>query len=197
MSKKRNEYFLNNVVETLNDKGIVILPLDVGYVLSIKYEDNDILEKLHRIKDPMHDFVLVVNSYKMLEKFTYIDKNLLKKLKSVYPGLLTLICKKKENVIFSKDKVMVRMLNNELVNSIIDKLGVPLVIVGACTLDSKIITNFDDLLETFNDQVDLIIMGGKLKKEETTVIDVSNPNDVTLVKEGKIKFVDILEMLKS
>lgn len=197
MSKKRNEYFLNNVVETLNDKGIVILPLDVGYVLCVKYGDEVSLEKLHKIKGRLNDLTLVVNSYKMLEKFVYIDKYLLKKLKSVYPGLLTLICKKKENVIFSKDKIMVRMINNELVNSIIDKLGVPLVITRACTLDSKIITNFDDLLESFNDEVDLIIMGGKLKKEETTVIDVSDSNDVTLVKEGKMKFVDILEMLKS
>lgn len=199
MSKKRNEYALNDVVNTLNDNGVIILPTDTVYGLGVKYGLSEAKKRIYDLKgrEFSKELPFVVNNLKMLEKIAYIDKSLLNKLKKYYPGPLTLIFKKKENVISSMDTIAVRMLNDEFINSVIKKIDAPLLLTSANRSGKPPIVDPSELLDEFDDEVDIIVMGKTLDNKASTIIDVSDSSNIKLIREGEVEFNEILELIKN
>lgn len=97
MSKKRNDFFLNDVATTLNDGGVVILPTDTIYGFAVKYGDEAAKKRVYEIKgrEFTKELAFVVNSYEMLHQIADVDDEIIKKLSAYFPGALTIVAKKR------------------------------------------------------------------------------------------------------
>ena len=115
-----NNKIIADAVDVLKSDGIIIVPTDTVYGLAISSTSDVAIKKIYEIKrrNLEKKLPLVVDSYDRLKSICDIDDDKLKRLHAYYPGKLTLVLKKKN----SDETIAVRMINNEIINKIIEKL---------------------------------------------------------------------------
>ncbi|HHU60145.1 TPA: threonylcarbamoyl-AMP synthase [bacterium] len=193
MPQKYNDLIVGDIVDTLNNSGVVILPTDTVYGLAIRLDDEVALDKIYKIKgrDKGKKLAMLVNSFEMLKDHVVIGDDVLKKLSSVFPGPLTLVCKDKRK---QADTLAVRMINNELINEVIKHLGKPILITSANKSGDQPISDLEELISAFEGQVDIIIAGNKLKGRPSTILDITS-EEFKILREGKISKEEIEKLL--
>lgn len=188
-----NKKIIDDAVSILNDDGIIVVPTDTVYGLAIKSTSENAVQKIYSIKKRKLDkrLPIVVDTYERLMSVCEVDKELLKKLQPFYPGKLTIIFKEKN----SENTKAVRMINNEIINRIIEKLDCPLYLTSANVSNKETSDDVMEIIEEFDGIVDMVIMGDKISKVSSTIIDVTS-GQVRLVREGAIPFNKICDLLK-
>ena len=185
-----NDIIINDAVNILNDDGVVILPTDTVYGLAVKSDSEVAKKKVYNIKkrDLNKKLPVIVDTYERL--LTICDVNLddVRKFYPYFPGKLTLVLKEKG----SEDTIAVRMINNEVINKIIDKLDCPLLLTSANVSGKENSTDVMKLIEEFDGLVDMVIMGDKVSKVSSTIVELKD-NQVILIREGSIPFKEIEE----
>lgn len=193
MPQKYNDLIVSDIVSTLNNSGVVILPTDTVYGLAVRLDDEVSLNKIYKIKgrDKGKKLAMLVNSAEMLKDYVVIDDCVLKKLSSVFPGPLTIVCKDKKK---RGNTIAVRMINNELINEVVKNLGKPILITSANKSGDKPISDLEELISAFEGQVDIIIAGNKLKGSPSTILDITS-EEFKILREGKISKEEIEKLL--
>lgn len=183
-----NNKIISDAVDVLKNGGVIILPTDTVYGLAINSSSDTAIKKIYKIKKRNLEkkLPLVVNSYDMLKSICEIDDDQLKRLHTYYPGKLTLILKKKN----SSETVAVRMINNEIINKIIENLNSPLMLTSANISGENISSDILDILELFDGQIDMAVIGSKVSNISSTIVEIRD-DQLILVREGAISFKDI------
>ena len=185
-----NELIINDAVDILNDDGVIVLPTDTVYGLACKGNSEIGKNKIYRIKERNINkkLPIIVDTFERLFEVCEVSEDTIRKIRSYFPGELTVILNKKN----SEDTVAVRMINNEIVNKIIERLDCHLYLTSANKSNDEPINNVDELIEEFEGKIDMIIMGNKMRKVNSTIVDLTG-DELKLVREGSIPFKDILE----
>ena len=107
------------------------------------------------------------------------------------PGALTIILNKKNNVsnvlTSNLDTVGVRIPNNEIALRILGKLDYPLATTSANISGMEAAVKIDDIIQVFNNKVDIIVDGGITDlKKSSTIVKIEN-NEIKVLREGTIK----------
>lgn len=188
-----NKKIIDDAVDILNDDGIIIVPTDTVYGLAIKSSSEVAKNKIYSIKkrECNKRLPIVVDTYERLMEVCDVDKEILKKIQPFYPGKLTLLLNKKN----SNETIAVRMINNEIINKIIEKLDCPLYLTSANVSNNETSDDIMEIIEEFDGMVDMVIMGNKTSKTYSTIVDFTN-NEIKLIREGAIPFEKIKEVLK-
>ena len=117
-----------------------------------------------------------------------IDEAVESLMRKYWPGALTIIFKKKENVgkHLSEDTIAFRMPNSRIALSIINKFS-PLATTSVNMSGEAEINNIDEIEEKFSDWIDYIVTDeAYLSNIPSTVMDATGIFPVIL-REGKIK----------
>ena len=185
-----NNKIIEDAVEILNDDGVIIVPTDTVYGLAVKCDSKKAIEKIYEIKkrNLNKQLPIVVDTYERLLSICDVEINEIKKLNKFFPGKLTIILKKKN----SEETVAVRMINSEIINKIIEKLNCALMLTSANVSSKEPIDDISNLIEEFDGKVDMIVMGSKVGKVSSTIVEFKE-NKIVLVREGCIPFKDIEE----
>ena len=85
------------------------------------------------------------------------------------------------------------MINNEIINKIIEKLDCPLVLTSANISGKEISDDIMDIIEEFDGLIDMAIIGGKLSKTSSTIVELKN-NQIISIREGSVPFKEIEEI---
>lgn len=188
-----NNKIIDDAVEILNDDGVIIVPTDTVYGLAVSSKSETAINKIYSIKNRNFDkrLPIVVDTYERLMNVCEINKDTLKKLQPFYPGKITLVLKKKN----SEETVAVRMINNEIINKIIEKLDCPLCLTSANVSNKETSDDIMEIIDEFDGMADMVIMGNKTSKVCSTIIDLTKDN-VKLLREGAVPFESIKEALK-
>lgn len=191
VKEEYNNKIIDDAVDCLNDDGVIIVPTDTVYGLAIRSDSELAIKKVYDIKKRKLDkrLPIVVESYDRLLKICDIDIGSIKKLHGFFPGKLTLVLKKKN----SRDTVAVRMINNEIINKIIEKLDCPLMLTSANVSGEKTSNDISNLIDEFDGKVDMIIMGNKIGKVSSTIVEIKD-GKLNLIREGEISFESIKEV---
>lgn len=184
---------LNEVIQTLENGGIVIFPTDTVYGVSCNCKKEESIKKLYEIKKrPNYKPINVLtNDISKIKLITRSINNLEQKLIEKYmPGALTLIMKKNEEVpsvlTAGLETIGVRIPQNEIALSILEKFEYPLAVTSVNLSGEKDGTEIDDFYEEFKDKVDIIIDGGKSKiGVPSTIVKVKN-NSIEILRRGTI-----------
>ena len=188
-----NEREIQKVVECLKDGGIIIYPTDTVYGLGCDITNSKALERIAQLKGIRLDkanFSFICADLSHLSDYVkQIDTATFKLLKRALPGAYTFILPGNNNLPkeFKKKKTVgIRVPDNTIARTLVEKLGNPIVSSSIYDQDELIeyTTDPELIFEKWQDKVDIVIDGGYGDNVASTVIDLSE-GVPTLIREGK------------
>ena len=175
-----NKEELENVIETLKNEEIVILPTETVYGLAASAFSDDACKKIFLAKGRAQDNPLIVHVsdkkmiYEIVEKPNEIEEKL---IDSFMPGPFTLILKKKKCICNTAttggETVGIRMPTNAVIHKVIKESNLPLAAPSANISGRPSGTCVEDIKNEFDGKVEIIVDGGKSNIGiESTVVKV-------------------------
>lgn len=193
-----NERHIAQAVDTLRDGGIVIYPTDTLYALACDVLNRRAIERLCRIKglDPNKNLLSIVcGGLSQASEYVRIDNEAFRTLKRYLPGPYTFILPastRLPKVFKDRKTVGLRIPDNAIATALAEALGNPL-LTASVAVDKENphdAANAEALALHYAAAVDLVIDGGEGNTEPSTVVDLSDPADPVVVRQGAAEFVN-------
>lgn len=160
-------------VNILEKGGLIVYPTDTIYGLGANIFSDKAIRKVYSIKGRDYSKPLSVSVSEIgdINKIAYLEG--VERIKEVLPGPFTIVLNKKENVsrllTAGGEKIGVRIPDNKISRELTRKF--PITSTSANLSGEKVLESADAMIGLWGDSVDLIIDGGKLQGNHSTVID--------------------------
>jgi len=172
---------LRQAAESLQEGAIVATPTDACHALVWKIGDRDALERVRRIRalDARHLMTLLCLDLSQLSVYAAIDTRQFRFLKEWTPGPYTFVLPATREVPKrllhpSRRTLGVRVPQTPLLRGLLEAMGEPLL---GTTLqlpgDEQPLSESDEILERLGGRIDLVLEGGRIGLEPTTVVDLT------------------------
>ena len=187
------EKYMNEVIKTLQDGGLIIYPSDTVYALGCDIYNVKAMEKLARLKNTTLDkaqFSIICNNLSHLSEFTRpIETSTFRLLKSKIPGPFTFILEANKNLPLAykgKKTVGIRVPDHPIPQLIVEKLGHPIASTSIKDDDEVIEYSTDPELiaEKYDHLVDIVIDSGYGDNVASTIVDLTS-GEPEILREGK------------
>ncbi|MPL55757.1 putative protein YciO [bioreactor metagenome] len=187
------ENYMNEVIKTLQDGGLIIYPSDTVYALGCDIYNVKAMEKLARLKNTTLDkaqFSIICNNLSHLSEFTRpIETSTFRLLKSKIPGPFTFILEANKNLPLAykgKKTVGIRVPEHSIPQLIVEKLGHPIASTSIKDDDEVIEYSTDPELiaEKYDHLVDIVIDSGYGDNVASTIVDLTS-GEPEILREGK------------
>lgn len=182
----------NDIIKTIKDGRLVIMPTDTIYGIIGDATNEDVINKVYEVKERPHDkplLILVSNLSMLHELVTEIPKETEKIIKKFWPGPLTILFKKSSKVLdtltANSSLVAIRMPNDKRLLNIMNHLNRPLISTSANISSHDAITNPNQLEEKMKEKIDLIVDEGTVNNEASTLITIVN-GKIKILREGSL-----------
>jgi L-threonylcarbamoyladenylate synthase len=193
---------MNLAVQTLATGGLVAIPTETVYGLSAAINNEIALSKIFVVKGRPHNHPLIVH-LAHIDQLHLVANNIhpdaIKLAHACWPGPLTLLLQRSENVSMSitggRDTVAVRIPDNAFTRQLIINLGSPIAAPSANRFGKVSPTTAQHVCDDLQNDVDLIVDDGASSiGVESTIIDfsVAPPQ---LLRPGGIPIEDIEQIL--
>ncbi|TKF35066.1 threonylcarbamoyl-AMP synthase [Vibrio kanaloae] len=179
---------ISQAVAIIRNGGVVVYPTDSGYALGCQLENKQALERICKIRriDDKHNFTLLCRDLSELSLYARVDNVAFRLLKAHTPGAYTFIFKATKEVpkrlMNAKRKTIgIRVPDNKIALDLLEAMGEPLmstslILPGNETTES----DPEEIRDSLEHAVDVILNGGYLGEQPTTVIDFSDDDAVVL-----------------
>ncbi|WP_122046346.1 L-threonylcarbamoyladenylate synthase [Vibrio atlanticus] len=179
---------ITQAVAIIRNGGVVVYPTDSGYALGCQLENKQALERICKIRriDDKHNFTLLCRDLSELSLYARVDNVAFRLLKAHTPGAYTFIFKATKEVpkrlMNAKRKTIgIRVPGNKIALDLLEAMGEPLmstslILPGNETTES----DPEEIRDSLEHAVDVILNGGYLGEQPTTVIDFSDDDAVVL-----------------
>lgn len=183
---------IKQAAEMLRNGAVIVYPTDSGYALGCRLDDKDAVTRIRQIRgvDDKHHMTLVCRDLSELAKYARVDNAQFRLLKNNTPGSYTFILEATKEVPRrlqhpKRSTVGLRIPDHPVALALLDELHEPLLSSTLILPDAhQPLTDVDDIRERLERLVDLIIEGGAVGVEPTTVIDLTG-SVPALVRRGK------------
>ena len=175
-------------------------PTESFYGLGVDATNTDAVENLFTIKRRDHDLpiLILISSLKNLPQYVAYTPSSAKKLgEKFWPGGLTMVFQSSailsSALTSSTGKVGIRISSHPLANTLSKTLNVPITATSANISGMPPCIKADQVVEYFNNAVDLILDGGETQgKYPSTILDVTIDPPL-LIREGMVKVEEIIK----
>lgn len=176
----------------LREGAVIVYPTDSGYALGCHLDDRDAVTRIRRIRgvDDKHHMTLVCRDLSEIARYARVDNSKFRMLKANTPGSYTFILEATREVPRrlqhpKRNTIGIRVPDHAVALALLEELDEPLLSSTLILPDAPHpLTDVDEIRERLEHQVDLVIEGGAVGLEPTTVIDLTA--DVPeLVRQGK------------
>ncbi|MBN3121799.1 L-threonylcarbamoyladenylate synthase [Pectobacterium brasiliense] len=172
---------INQSVEFLHKGGVIVYPTDSGYALGCMLGEKNALERICRIRDlgSDHNFTLMCRDLSELSTYAHVDNSAFRLIKNNTPGNYTFILKATKEVprrlMNEKRKTIgLRVPSNPIALELLAALNEPLMSTTLMLPGNDFAeSDPEEIQDRLGKQVDLIIHGGSLGQQPTTVIDLT------------------------
>jgi L-threonylcarbamoyladenylate synthase len=186
---------LEEVIERLRQGKVGIFPTDTVYGIGCRMDNKDAVKKVYLIRNrPAEKSLLVlVSSLEMAKEYVDIGSEVEEKLISKFwPGGLTIIFNSKKDKVLpivnaGGNTLAVRLPNHQVLQKIIEGVGVPLVAPSANFSGGDTPFTFSDVDPHLMQKVDFVLNGMCTMEGTSTIID-------TTVKPWKIVRQGVVEV---
>lgn len=177
---------INQAVAIIRSGGVVVYPTDSGYALGCQLENKQALERICQIRrlDDKHNFTLLCRDLSELSLYARVDNAAFRLLKNNTPGPYTFIFKGTKEVprrlMNAKRKTIgIRVPDNRIALDLLEALGEPMMSTSLILPGSDVTeSDPEDIRDKLEHAVDVILNGGYLGEQPTTVIDFSEDEAV-------------------
>ncbi|WP_455488286.1 L-threonylcarbamoyladenylate synthase [Haemophilus sp.] len=183
---------INQAVEILQKGGVIVYPTDSGYALGCMMGDKHAMDRIVAIRKLLegHNFTLVCSDLSELSTYATVSNTAYRLIKNNTPGrytfILTATKELPRRLMTSKRKTIgLRVPDNKIALDLLSALGEPILSCSLMLPGEEHTTQSDpeEIRDRLEHQVDLIIHGGYLGQEPTTVVDLTEESPVIL-REG-------------
>lgn len=189
-----NPKAIQQVVECLNDGGVIIYPTDTIYGIGCDIFKQKSIERvisLQGMNKKKTALSFICHDLSQLSDFSKpLDNHTFKVMKRVLPGPFTFILDANSNVPkliqSNKKTVGIRVPDNSICREIVNVLGHPILSTSVKDEDDVIeyITDPELIYEKYGDYVDIVIDGGYGDNVPSTVVDCTS-GGLEIIREGK------------
>jgi len=189
-----NQRAISQVVECLQDGGVVVYPTDTLYGIGCDIFKPKSIERILNIlgnRKKKSSLTFICSDLSHLSDYSKpIDNHIFKVMKRTLPGPYTFILEANNNVPkllqSNKKTVGIRVPDNEIIREIVRQLGHPILSTSVKDDDEVVeyTTDPELIYERLGDQVDIVIDGGFGGNVPSTVLDCTN-SSIEVIREGK------------
>jgi tRNA threonylcarbamoyl adenosine modification protein (Sua5/YciO/YrdC/YwlC family) len=172
---------LKQACELIRKGEVVVYPTDSGYAIGCQLDNKQALDKLCRIRDigKDHNFTLVCRDLSELSNYAVVNNIAFRQIKNNTPGPYTFVLKATKEVPKrlqnpKRKTIGMRIPSNTIALQLLEELGEPLMSTTLLLPGEEVAeSDPDEIRDKLERQVGLIIHGGYLGEQPTTVIDMS------------------------
>ena len=191
--KNNNPADLQQVIDILNDGGIIIYPTDTMYAIGCHGLKERAIERICQLKntDPKkNNLSIICYDLSSISEHAKFDNNTFKLMKRNLPGAFTFILNgtvRLPKIFRNRKEVGIRMPDHPIIQELARLLDAPIM---TATLphneneDIEYCTDPELIDEKFGNIVDLVIDGGIGGIEGSTVVDCTG-GEAEIVRQGK------------
>lgn len=182
---------MKQAVQIIRQGGVVIYPTDSGYALGCQLQDKNALERILQIRhiSGEHHFTIMCKDLSELSLYAKVENTAFRLIKNNTPGPYTFILRGTKEVprrlLNDKKKTVgLRIPDHKIAQALLAELGEPLM-SSSLILPGRDFTESDpeEMRDQLERQVDLILHGGVLAGNPTTVVDLSEDSPM-VIREG-------------
>lgn len=182
---------IQQVVEVLRRGGVIAYPTDTSYALGAQIGDKQAMDTIRRIRrlDDNHNFTLLCNDLSQVSTFTKMGNDAHRLIKKLTPGPFTFLLDATREVPRrlqhpKKKTIGVRIPEHRIAEALIEQLGEPIL---SSTLilpgEEDALADPYEIREKLDRELDLIIDGGVVEYQPTTVIACVD-NVIEIIRQG-------------
>ena len=171
---------------------VIVYPTDSGYALGCHLGDKDAVARIRKIRnvDDKHHMTLVCRDLSEIAHYARVDNVQFRLMKSNTPGSYTFILDATKEVPKrlqhpKRNTIGLRIPVHPVALALLAELGEPLLSSSLIMPDEEgTLHDAGEIRERLDQQVDLVIDGGPVGLEPTTVIDLTGSEPV-LIRRGR------------
>lgn len=183
---------IKQAAEMLHDGAVIVYPTDSGYALGCHLDDKDAVARIRQIRglDEKHLMTLMCRDLSELARYARVDNTQFRLLKNNTPGSYTFILEATKEVPRrlqhpKRSTIGLRIPDHPIALALLEELGEPLLSSTLILPDAhQPLTDVDEIRERLECLVELVVEGGAVGIEPSTVIDLTGPVPV-LLRRGK------------
>ncbi len=181
---------IRRVVEVLKEGGVVGYPTDTIYGIGCDLFNPEAIRRIHRLKKLEGKKLLsfICSDLKDISRYAYVSNYAYKMMKRLLPGAYTFVLKATKLVpkiaMTKQNTVGIRIPDNKICLSIVRELGHPIISTSVYMPDEGLYNDPVGIEERFGKQLDLVIDGGVIVAEHSSMIDLTGDSP-KVIRKGK------------
>ncbi len=178
--KNPQKRLIRKVVDHLEQGGIIGYPTDTIYGLGCDLFNPEAIEKIRRLKkvDGKKPLSFICSDLKDISRYAYVSNYAYKIMKRLLPGAYTFILKATKlvpKIAQTKQKTVgIRIPDNKICLALVKELGHPIVSTSVSKTGEGLYNDPAEIEERFGKQIDLVIDGGVIVAEHSSMIDLTD-----------------------
>tara|TARA_B100001750_G_scaffold72766_1_gene58086 strand:+ start:33 stop:644 length:612 start_codon:yes stop_codon:yes gene_type:complete len=182
---------VQQVVELLENDGVIIYPTDTVYGLGCSIFSKKAMKRLHLIKkmDPKKPLTFICSNQTQIQEYNQgIETPIFKLLRKHLPGPYTFVFRASKIVpkmmLTPRSTVGFRWPDHPITLAIVEMLGHPILSSSLRISEDQLYDDPHEIHDHFKKRVDAVVDGGSIFAEHSTIIDFSQ-GDPILLRQGK------------
>jgi tRNA threonylcarbamoyl adenosine modification protein (Sua5/YciO/YrdC/YwlC family) len=181
---------IKKAADVLRDGGVIIYPTDTVYGLGCGLSNKKGIERIYELKkrNKKKPLSFVCSDLKHISQYAKVTDYAYKTMKRLLPGAYTFILEASRlvpKIILPKRSTTgIRVPDNQICLALIKELGEPIISTSVKTAQGESLSDPCLIKENFGRVVDLIIDGGIIMPEPSSVISLVDDN-IEIIRIGK------------
>lgn len=191
---------VKSAVKVLQNEEVLALPTETVYGVAVIYDSRKAFDELVQVKQrsPEKPFALACASVKDSLAYIEVDEAARRVMETFLPGELTvLVNAKKElpwHVTLGTNVIGIRIPAYPYITELLQELGKPILLTSANISGQPTSRSYEEVLGYFDHKIGGIVKGECTSKFASTIVNLSVPGKITLVREGPIPFEEIKQV---
>lgn len=181
---------IHQAVEIIKKGGVIVYPTDSGYALGCAIGEKAAMDRIVAIRQlpENHNFTLVCHDLSEISLYAMVSNQSYRLIKNNTPNPYTFILpatKELPRRLMTKRKTIgIRVPDNAIALALLEALGKPILSCSLMLPHTEVTeSDPDEIRDYLEKRVELIIHGGYLGQQPTTVVDLTDETPV-IIREG-------------
>jgi len=181
---------IRRAVEVLQSGGIIIYPTDTVYGMGCDLFNKRGIERIYEIqrRDRKQPLSFICSDLKDISRYARVSDEAYKIMKRLLPGPYTFILEASRIVpkiiLPTRQTTGIRIPDNRICHALIAEMGSPVISTSVKDEGGELLSDPRVIAERFGKRVDLIIDGGIIAAEPSSVVSLL-PEGIEVIRTGK------------
>ena len=169
---------IKKAVEVLKEGGIIVYPTDTVYGMGCDLFNKQAIERIYEIKrrNKKEPLSFICADLKDISNYALVSNYAYRTLRRLLPGAYTFVLEASRlvpKILLTKRRTVgIRVPDNKICLTLVGELGHPIINTSAKLEQDEILSDPFEIEKKFKKLVDLVIDGGSLASDQSSVIDL-------------------------